>query len=50
MLQTAKVILLASLNGYAPTIATEFGRKVLNSTERPEFIELEEYIKGAKTR
>ena len=50
MLQTAKVILLASLNGYAPTIAVEFGRKVLNSTERPEFLELEEYIKGAKTR
>uniref|UniRef100_UPI004048BB1D flagellar motor stator protein MotA n=1 Tax=Polynucleobacter sp. TaxID=2029855 RepID=UPI004048BB1D len=50
MLQTAKVILISSLNGYAPTIAVEFGRKVLNSTERPGFTELEDYIKGAKTR
>jgi len=43
-----KVTLLASLNGYAPAIAIEFGRKVLYSTERPSFSELEEHVKGQK--
>jgi chemotaxis protein MotA len=33
------------LNGYAPAMAVEFGRKVLNSTERPGFAELEEHVK-----
>ncbi|HEX5336976.1 MAG TPA: flagellar motor stator protein MotA [Gallionella sp.] len=45
MLQTIKVTLLANLNGYAPAMAVEFGRKVLNSTERPGFLELEEHVK-----
>jgi len=48
MLQCIKVTLLASLNGYAPAIAIEFGRKVLYSTERPSFSELEIHIKGAR--
>lgn len=50
MLQTVKVTLLASLNGYAPAIAVEFGRKVLYSTERPGFTELEEHVKQAKNK
>jgi chemotaxis protein MotA len=41
---------LASLNGYAPALAVEFGRKVLYSTERPTFAELEDHIKKAKTK
>ena len=45
MLQAIKVTLLANLNGYAPAMAVEFGRKVLNSTERPGFSELEEHVK-----
>ena len=45
MFQTVKVTLLANLNGYAPAMAVEFGRKVLNSTERPSFSELEEHVK-----
>ncbi|MCA1925512.1 MAG: flagellar motor stator protein MotA [Thiobacillus sp.] len=48
--QTVKVTLLASINGYAPAIAVEFGRKVLYSTERPSFSQLEEHVKGAKAR
>jgi chemotaxis protein MotA len=48
--QTVKVVLLASLNGYAPPIAVEFGRKVLYSTERPGFSELEEHVKQAKSK
>jgi len=43
-----KVTLLASLNGYAPTVAVEFGRKVLFSNERPSFLELEAHVKKAK--
>jgi len=45
MFQTVRVTLLANLNGYAPAMAVEFGRKVLNSTERPTFGELEEHVK-----
>jgi len=50
LFQCVKVTLLASINGYAPAIAVEFGRKVLFSTERPSFSELEEHVKGAKSR
>jgi chemotaxis protein MotA len=50
MFQCVKVTLLASLNGYAPQIAVEFGRKVLFSTERPSARELEDHVKAAKAR
>ncbi len=50
MFQCVKVTLLASLNGYAPALAVEFGRKVLYSTERPTFSELEDHIKKAKAK
>ena len=43
-----KVVLLASMNGYAPQVAVEFGRKVLFSTERPSFRELEDDLKARK--
>lgn len=46
--QTIKVTLLASLNGYAPQVAVEFGRKVLTSMDRPSFKELEDHVKQAK--
>ena len=48
VLQCIKVTLLATLNGYAPAIAIEFGRKVLYSTERPSFAELEGHVKQAR--
>lgn len=48
MLQCIRVTLLASLHGYAPQLAVEFGRKALHSTERPGFTELEEYVRNAK--
>jgi chemotaxis protein MotA len=50
MYDCVKVTLLASLNGYAPALAVEFGRKVLFSTERPSFSELEEHIKQSKSK
>jgi len=43
-----KVTMLASMNGYAPQVAVEFGRKVLYSTERPSFSELEQHVKQSK--
>ncbi len=46
--QVIKVVLLASMNGYAPQVAVEFGRKVLYSTDRPGFAELEQEIKNRK--
>ncbi|MEI7843607.1 MAG: flagellar motor stator protein MotA [Gallionellaceae bacterium] len=45
MFQTIKITLLANLNGYAPAMAVEFGRKALVSTDRPSFAELEEHVK-----
>jgi chemotaxis protein MotA len=48
--QCAKVTLLASLNGYAPQLAVEFGRKVLFSTERPSFTELDDHVREVKAR
>ncbi len=45
MFECVKVTLLASLNGYSPALAVEFGRKVLFSTERPSFLELEAHVK-----
>ncbi len=43
--QCIKTTLLASMQGYAPMTAIEFGRKVLYSTERPTFQELEGHVK-----
>ena len=40
-----KVCLLATVNGYSPQVAVEFGRKTLFSTDRPSFEELETYLK-----
>ena len=45
-----RVTLMASLNGYAPQLAVEFGRKVLVSTERPSFSELEGHVRDVKNR
>lgn len=46
--QCIKTTLLASMQGYNPTTAIEFGRKVLFSTERPTFSELENHVRGKK--
>lgn len=49
LLECIKITLLANLNGYSPVLAVEFGRKVLFSTERPSFLELEQHVKNNKT-
>ena len=48
LLECIKTTLLASLNGYSPVVAVEFGRKVLFTTERPSFLELETHVKQSK--
>ena len=48
--QVIKVVLLASMSGYAPQVAVEFGRKVLFSGDRPTFLELETELKDRKKK
>ena len=48
--QVVKSVLLASMNGYAPQVAVEFGRKVLYASDRPNFLELEADLKARKGR
>lgn len=50
LFECIKVTLLASLNGYSPALAVEFGRKVLYSTERPSFSELEQHVKQSRAK
>ncbi|GMR19875.1 MAG: flagellar motor stator protein MotA [Gammaproteobacteria bacterium] len=47
-IECIKTCIMATLNGYTPQVAVEFGRKVMYSTERPSFSELEEHIKNNK--
>jgi len=47
--QCVKAVLLASLSGYAPPIAVEFGRKVLFTADRPSFQELDDAVRATKT-
>ncbi|AXY42165.1 flagellar motor stator protein MotA [Halomonas sp. JS92-SW72] len=49
VLQCMRVTLLASLHGYAPQMAVEFGRKALHTAERPSFRELEDHVRSAKS-
>ncbi|MFC3338429.1 flagellar motor stator protein MotA [Paracandidimonas soli] len=48
VLECIKVTLLASMNGYPPPLAVEFGRKVLYASVRPSFAELEEHVRQAR--
>ena len=42
----AKMCILATLNGYSPQVAVEFGRKAIGHDVRPGFVELEDYVRG----
>jgi chemotaxis protein MotA len=46
--ECVKSVLLASMNGYAPPIAVEFGRKVLFTVDRPSFQELDDAVRATK--
>lgn len=41
-----KTCLMASLQGYAPQVAVEFGRKTMPLEIRPSFQDLEDHVKG----
>lgn len=45
-----EVVIIASLNGYAPTLAVEFGRKVVLAYERPSFAQREGHWRELKKR
>ncbi len=45
---TIKTCLLASLRGYSPKVAVEFGRKSIPAKLRPGFDDLESELKGAR--
>jgi len=49
VLECIKTTLLASMNGYPPQLAVEFGRKVLYTMVRPSFTELEEHVRQTKS-
>ncbi len=44
LLNCIKTTLVASLNGYTPVVAVEFGRKAIPSRLRPDFYALESHI------
>jgi chemotaxis protein MotA len=46
--ECVKSVLLAYLNGSAPGVAIEFGRKVLYSVDRPSFTELDDAMRATK--
>lgn len=50
VLQSVKVLLIASVHNLAPIIAVEFARKVLYSSERPTNNELEALVKELKVK
>ncbi len=47
-LECVKSVLLAHLNGSIPSVAVEFGRKVLTSANRPSFSELDDAVRATK--
>jgi chemotaxis protein MotA len=46
--EVVKMALVASVRGYAPTVAVEFARKLLWADVRPSFADLESHLKGKK--
>lgn len=49
IMQSIQVVLIASTNNFAPSIAVEMARKVLYADSRPDSKELEEIVKGLKS-
>lgn len=47
--EVVKMALVASVRGYAPSVAVEFARKLLYSEVRPTFADLEDQLKGKKS-
>lgn len=49
VLECVKITMLASMNGYPPQLAVEFGRKVLFSYNRPSFDELDQHVRDVRS-
>lgn len=49
VLECIKITMLASMNGYPPQLAVEFGRKVLFSYNRPSFDELDQHVREVRS-
>lgn len=49
IMQSIQIVLLASTNNFAPSIAVEMARKVLYTDIRPNSKELEDIVKGIKS-
>lgn len=49
VLQSVKIVLIASVHNLAPVIAVEFARKVLYSQERPTSREMEEVMRSIRS-
>jgi len=47
--EVVKMALVASVRGYPPPVAVEFARKLLFSTVRPNFKDLEQELRGKKS-
>ncbi|AFL72421.1 flagellar motor stator protein MotA [Thiocystis violascens] len=47
-LSCLKACILASVQGYSPQVAVEFGRKTMTSDVRPSFGELEQHLRGSR--
>jgi chemotaxis protein MotA len=46
--QCVKVSIIASMNGYTPSLAVEFGRKLVSASRRPNFRELEAHLRPSR--
>ena len=46
LFESIKASLVASASGMPPSLAVEFGRKVLYPKHRPSFSELEQAVRG----
>lgn len=46
--QCVKVSIIASMNGYAPSLAVEFGQKLVSASRRPNFKELEAHLRPSR--
>ena len=48
VLNAIKVVVLATVSNVSPSMAVEFGRKIIYSKERPNGLELDSLLKGIK--
>lgn len=50
MFEVGRLTLLAAMEGYAPQVAVEFGRQGIPAAVKPEFVELENFVREITRR